>query len=82
MLQRLNDAIDIIVKFTPGRVTPVRFLWQHRSYEIKRINLIHRSGAGIDTIVYFSVSDDVNNFRLAFRTRDFSWTIEELYYDS
>jgi len=81
MLEKINESIEIIVKFAPGKVSPVRFLWRHQVYQLSQINLIHQAGAGADKVIYFSASDNVNFFRLAFHNNDLSWTLEELYYD-
>jgi len=64
------------------QVVPLFFKWRGKTYKIEKINLVHKERAGNDRIYYFSVTDKANFFRLAFFTRDLSWRIEELYYDS
>ena len=63
------------------QVIPLFFKWRGKTYKIEKINLVHMERDGNDKIYYFSVSDKVNYFRLAFFTRDLSWRIEELYYE-
>lgn len=79
MLEKVNEPIDIIVKFGQNRVVPAFFRWRNKNYRIDKINLIHKERQGNDKIYYFSVSDKINFFRLAFFTRDLSWRLEELY---
>jgi hypothetical protein len=81
MLEKLHDPIDVIVKFDGHKVMPSFFKWRGKTYRVEKINLVHKERDGHDKIYYFSVSDNVNYFRLAFFTRDLSWLIEELYYD-
>jgi len=81
MLEKLNDPIDVLVKFTGQRVVPEFFKWRGKTYRIEKLNLVHKERDGNDKIYYFSVSDEVNFFRLAFFTRDLSWRIEELFYE-
>ncbi len=81
MFEKLNDPIDIIVKFSGSKVMPSYFKWKNRTYKIEKINLVHRERDGNDKIYYFSVSDKTNYFRLAFFTRDLSWRLKELFYE-
>jgi hypothetical protein len=80
MLEKLDEPIAIIVKFSGGQVVPVRFVWRGQTYEVAKLNMVHHAGAGDDRVYYFSVSDSTNFFRLAFRVKDLSWRIEELFY--
>ena len=81
MFEKLNEPIDILVKFNRNKVTPTFFKWRSKTYKIEKINLIHKERDGNDKIYYFSVSDNVNFFRLAFFTRDLTWRIQELFYE-
>lgn len=81
MYEKLDEKIDVLVEFSDGKVLPNFFRWQDRTYKIEKINLVHSERKGNDKIYYFSVSNNVNFFRLAFFTRDLSWRIQELYYE-
>ena len=81
MLEKLNDTIDVRVDFKGQSVMPVLFKWRGRTYRAEKLNLVHRERDGNDKIYYFSVSDKVNFFRLAFFTRDLSWRILELFFE-
>jgi len=81
MLEKLNEPVKVSVKFDFDRVFPVAFEWRQKTYTVEKVHLIHSERQGNDVIHYFSVTDSVNFFRLAFFTRDLSWRIEELYYD-
>jgi len=81
MLEKINEPVEVLVKFISQKVEPAFFKWRGKTYRIEKINMIHKERDGNDKIYYFSVSDKVNYFRLAFFTRDLSWRIEELFYE-
>ena len=81
MLEKMNDPIDVIVKFVGDKASPSFFKWRGQTYRVEKINLVHKERDGNDKVYYFSVSDKVNFFRLAFFTRDLSWRIQELFYE-
>lgn len=81
MYEKINEQIDVLAEFHNGKIVPNFFRWQNRTYKIEKINLIHSERQGSDKIYYFSVSNDINFFRLAFFTRDLTWQIQELYYE-
>ena len=81
MLEKLNEPIEVLVKFKTNKVEPAFFKWRKKTYRVEKINLVHKEKDGNDKKYYFSVSDNVNFFRLAFFTRDLSWRIEELYFE-
>lgn len=81
MYEKINESIEVLVKFSGEKVMPTFFKWRAKTYKIEKLNLVHREKDGNDKVYYFSVSDDINFFRLAFFTRDMSWKIEELFYE-
>ncbi len=81
MHEKINEPIEILVKFKGGDVTPAVFRWRNKIYKIEKLNLVHKERQGNDKIYYFSVSDKTNFFRLAFFTRDLDWRLEELYWE-
>ncbi|MDO8593093.1 MAG: hypothetical protein Q7R92_05005 [bacterium] len=81
MHEKINEPVEVLVKFNQAKVEPAFFKWRGKTYRVEKINLVHKERLGNDKIYYFSVSDEVNFFRLAFSTRDLSWRLEELYYE-
>jgi hypothetical protein len=81
MLEKLDEPIEVLVKFNSKEVLPTFFKWREKTYKIEKLNMVHKERQGNDKVYYFSVSDNANFFRLAFFTRDLSWRIKELYYD-
>jgi len=81
MLEKVNEAIEVTVNFSKQKVMPIQFIWRNKTYHVKKLNLVHKERVGDEKIYYFSVSDDINYFRLAFFTHDLSWRIQELYFE-
>jgi hypothetical protein len=81
MLEKVDEPIEVLVNFSQGKVMPTFFKWRGKTYGVEKLNLVHKERSGNDKIYYFSVSDKVNYFRLAFFTRDLSWRIQELFFD-
>lgn len=82
MLEKVNEPIEVEVDFLSKRVWPRKLFWSGRVYELQRPTLIHSQRQGQEKIYYFSVSDGVNFFRLAFYTDNLQWRLEEIYNDS
>ncbi len=76
MLEKINELIEIMVKYQGNRVIPKIFRWRKKLYQVEKINMIHKKRDGNDKIYYFNVSDKANFFRLAFFTMDLSWKLE------
>ena len=81
MHEKINEPVEVLVKFSKEKMSPTFFKWREKTYKIEKLNLVHKKNDGNDKVYYFSVSDNVNFFRLAFSTRDMGWVLEELFYE-
>ncbi|MEK7105420.1 MAG: hypothetical protein AAB865_01920 [Patescibacteria group bacterium] len=81
MYEFLDDPVDVLATFTRNRVRPLRMRWQDKTYDIKRVNLIHTGREGTKRLFYFSVSDDANAFKLKLDPEILEWRLVELYAD-
>ncbi|MBI4714014.1 hypothetical protein HY771_02405 [Candidatus Uhrbacteria bacterium] len=79
MHEFLHDPIDVIVSFCQNRVIPKRIRWNERNYEIANVNLVHTAREGKKRILYFSVSDKTNFFKLKLDPEYLEWHLVELY---
>jgi len=79
MTEKINEPIDVLVKFNKTAIFPSFFKWRNKTYKVEKVNLVHHLRDGENKIYYFSVSNNINFFRLAFSTKDLSWKMEELY---
>lgn len=80
MMESINEAVEVIVKFAHQKILPVKFRWRGREYHIQRLNLLHSEHQGRELIHVFSVSDDNHVFTLSFHTASLSWRLNDLYY--
>ena len=81
MLEKVNEPVEVLVKFNRQKVLPTFFKWRQKTYKVEKINMVHKKRSGNDKIYYFSVSDNANWFRLAFFTGDLSWKLEEHFFE-
>lgn len=79
MTEKINEPIDVSVNFNKTAICPAFFKWRNRTYRVEKVNLVHHLRDGENKIYYFSVSNNLNFFRLAFSTKDLSWKMEEFY---
>jgi hypothetical protein len=75
--ERINQTIDVLVAFRKDRPEPMVFKWGNHHYQVRKINTVHAERDGRERILYFSVSDEVNLFRLSFHADSMAWRLEE-----
>ena len=73
----INEPISVVASFASGKAFPHRFRMGNRVYEVQRVNLIHATREGRNRVVYFSVSDAENFWKLRFDTENFEWRVIE-----
>lgn len=81
MLETINEPIEVEVDFLKEKVLPRKFCWSGKVYELKKLTLVHAKRQGREKIYYFSVSDGINFFRLAFNAGNLEWRLDEMYVD-
>jgi len=77
--QPVNDPISVLASFRGSVVKPLAFQWGGRDWNVRRVNMVHESRDGRAKLVYFSVSDDANYFKLRFNSETLAWTLEEVW---
>jgi hypothetical protein len=78
-LNSYNDPISVIASFRERDVKPLAFKWGGRDWHVKRVNMVHEDRDGRTKLVYFSVSDEANYFKLRFNSETLAWTLEEVW---
>lgn len=78
MYQKISEPIQVIVAFKKDGVEPVVFKWNGRQYKVDRVNLVHTERLGREKFFIFSVSDNVNAYRLRFSTETLKWQLEAM----
>jgi len=78
MYEKISQPVDVLVAFHKARVEPMTFKWSGRYYQVKKVNLVHSERRGREKIVYFSVSDEANAYRLSYSSETMVWQLEEM----
>lgn len=81
MLVEVNEPVEVVTVFKKNKVWPALIKWGENKYRIRSVDMIHQIFDGDTRIHYFSVSDAVNSFKLAFNTKNLSWNLEQVYYE-
>ena len=79
MLNQINEPIEVMAKFSAGKLLPVKFFWSGREIMIKKINLVYTTWQGRTKFYFFAVSDNTNYFKLQFNSENLTWTLLESY---
>ncbi|PIR96899.1 MAG: hypothetical protein COT91_04245 [Candidatus Doudnabacteria bacterium CG10_big_fil_rev_8_21_14_0_10_41_10] len=79
MPEGTEGVAEVLVRFGKGGAFPHILKTGGKKYQIKKVNLIHTVSDGAVRIYFFSVSDDVNFWKLGFNTYTLSWWIEDSY---
>ena len=72
----LCEPVNVWVFFKKGEITPYVFFWNKRRIAIDKVNLVHQSREGANTMYHFSVSSGGNFYRLGFDTINLKWILE------
>lgn len=79
MQERLHEPIDVAAVCGQGMLTPRHFRWQGTSYRVETINQRWSGKNGGIVVYYFAVSAAGQAFKLAFHSKDLTWSLEERY---
>jgi len=74
----IQEPIRVLAAFGGGRVEPLRFKWQHRTYRVDRINAHWLQRDTDSPTWHFSVQVDDQTYYLHLRTHDLQWQLDQL----
>ncbi len=78
--EEIFDPIEVITHFQNGKINPLRFLWNGRTYKVTRVNGQWMERFGSTHQIHFSVQTDNSNcFELLFDNSDYSWQLARVY---
>jgi len=77
--QDIENQVEVLARFDSAGLFPRVLKIGGRNYDIKKVNLMHSIHDGAVRIYFYSVSDDVNYWKLGFNTETLSWWIEDNY---
>lgn len=74
----LHEKIDCLALFKSGKITPQRFSWNNKEYEIKTINYHWQERLGQEWIHYFSVNTAADSYQISFNNTSFRWQLDKI----
>ena len=78
MIEKINEPIQVIVKFEKGVLSPLFFSWRHRDYRIKKIEFVHAHHQGTAKLFFFSALGIEANYELIFNNQNFTWRLGKI----
>ncbi len=73
----MSEKVSVFALFGMDRpITPLRFRWNGRDINIKKVNYVWKSKRGDTTVWHFSVSGEGAVYQLSFDTRSLIWSID------
>lgn len=74
--EEIFESIEVISLFKEGKLQPLRFKWNGRTYKINRVNGHWVSHLGQGKQYHFSlIADSTDYFEITFDTSSFDWQI-------
>ena len=79
MYQQIDETIHVLASFAGNKIQPLIFRWGNRSYQVKKVHLVHINRTGRDKIYHFAVTDNANYYKLSFNSETLQWRLTEKY---
>ena len=76
--KRPGESIDVVARFSPGKIRPLYLILNNRKYSIQRVNYFWKDYLGGENLYCFSVSDGTNIFQIYFSNRTLSWRLAKI----
>lgn len=75
---KLNERIQVLAWFENGKISPRRFIWNHKTYKIKEITYNWQERQGREVISYFSVDTGTDLYQISFNNTSLDWRINKI----
>ena len=73
-----HKVIEVVAKFSPGKIKPLYFTLDSQRYEIERINYFWKNYQGQEKLYCFSVTCGANIFQIYFNNHSLSWRLAKI----
>ncbi len=81
-INEINEKVQLVVDFSPRKITPLLLLWRGQKIKIVKQNLCFQKQNGAKSYYYFFVSDQNDNcYKLCFDTDKLIWVLVEVTYE-
>jgi len=76
--EELNEKIEVLARFSRGKILPQEFSWNNKEYKVCRINYAWQERQGLAMISYFSVDTPLDRYQISFNNTTFSWRLDKI----
>jgi hypothetical protein len=81
--EKMNEPIEMIAHFAPGRLQPLRFLWKGRAHKIEAVRGRWTTLEGQRKSYRFAIhAEGIGGCELAFELDTMLWSIQTIAVDS
>jgi hypothetical protein len=80
VIEKIQEPIEVLVKFLEGKIQPMRFRWRGRVFTVSAVTGTWIKRVGEHRVHYFSVGTGTkDSYELSFEARTTRWTLENIY---
>ena len=79
IVNEINEKIVVEARFEGCLVTPRRFFWDCRRYEVQEVRKVLRAKSKDAPCVIFSVTDGDNVYDIRLDQKNLEWRLEKVY---
>ncbi len=80
MIEKVQEAVEVLSKFEEGRIQPMRFRWRGRVFTVSEVTGSWVQRVGDHQEHFFSVGVGTQDYyELRYRPRLSKWTLENIY---
>ena len=78
LIEEFDEPIQVRADFGDGKITPLKFKWNGRVYDIGRVNMRWPEGDGRHPKRCFSVQCGDDTYHLVLKTDDLTWRLRKV----
>jgi len=77
-VEKIDTPIRVLADCSSGAVTPLRILWNNRTYRVDRVNGRWSDHSGDGPVLNFSVQVGNETFMVHFDLLDVQWWLDQI----
>ena len=81
LIEEIDEPIDVIALFHGGKLRPIRFQWNGRTYPVKAVHSSWEDREGIHRRCFFSLAAAGSTYHIHLRTQDLLWVLDRVVLD-
>lgn len=77
-LVTIDEKIAVLAAFAEGKLTPLRFRWQGRTFHVNHLNGQWQERDGVATTRHYSVQVGADTYFLCYHERELQWSLDQV----